>query len=497
MDAYPETRRSGKTLFVGHVRNNETWYSGTTLCTALSTRAKRVRWHPATMIDSANDSGGNLNVLDAVMLIVGVVIGAGIFALPAMVAANTTSPTHFLSAWVFGGAVSLAGALCYAELATAYPHSGGEHHFLKRAFGQSVGFLFAWSRLTVLQTGSIAIQAYIIGDYLARLLPATPYTSAIVAAVVIVLVTGINVAGIQLGRWTLVVLGIATCVGLLLVAACGLLGSSGAVAPAAPATDGTPAFGLAMVFVLLAYGGWNEAAYISADVSRRNMVRALMWGIAAITVIYVLVNLAYLRGLGMAGIAASSAPAADLVERTAGVGLGALTSLAIAIAALSTMNATTITGGRSNFALGRDVPLFEALGRSDNATQTPRTALIVQGAISILLVLLGAITRDGFAALVEYTAPVFWLFFFLVGASVFVLRAKDGARARPFRVPLYPFTPILFCGVCLYMIRASLAHTGLGALVGVAVLIAGLPVLWLARSRAAGPAILRHKQIES
>ena len=448
------------------------------------------------MIDPPHESRTTLSVLAAVMLIVGVVIGAGIFALPALVAANTSSPGQFLLAWVLGGGVSLAGALCYAELATAYPHSGGEHHFLRRAFGGGISFLFAWSRLTVLQTGSIAIQAYIIGDYLARLLPPAPYVSTLVAAATVVLVTGINVAGVRLGRWTLIVLGVATCAGLLLVAAAGLLGPPATPPTSIGAAAGTPAFGLAMVFVLLAYGGWNEAAYISADVSRRNMVHALMWGILTIMVIYLLVNVAYLRGLGAAGLAASSAPAADLIERTAGAGLGAFASVAIAVAALSTMNATTITGGRSNFALGRDVAIFAPLGRCDNATQTPRNALLVQGFISLLLVLLGALTREGFGALVEYTAPVFWFFFLLVGVSVFVLRSRDRDHPRPFRVPLYPLTPLLFCGFCLYMIRASIAHTGLGALVGVAVLVAGLPVLWLARSRAVSPALLRHKQIE-
>jgi basic amino acid/polyamine antiporter, APA family len=449
------------------------------------------------MTGRPSEAGGNLGVFDAALLIIGVVIGAGIFALPSMVAANTGTPASFAFAWILGGGVSLAGALCYAELATAYPHSGGEHHFLRRAFGGGVGFLFAWSRMTVLQTGSIAIQAFIVGDYLSRILPMGGRSSAIYAALTVVLITAVNVAGIRQGKWTQVTLALATCLGLLLVAVSGLAGTPAEVPAAVAAAPSVfpPAFGLAMVFVLLAYGGWNEAAYVSADVSRRNMVRALLWGIGTITAIYLLVNFSYVRGLGMAGMAGSKAIAADLVERGAGPELAVFTSAIIAIAALSTMNATTLTGGRSNFALGQDVPLFRALGQYDAARKTPRNALLVQGAITLLLVVLGAVTRTGFVAIVEYTAPVFWLFFFLVGVSVFVLRRRDASRPRPFRVPFYPLTPLIFCAMCLYMIRSSLAYTGLGALVGLGVLLVGLPLLLVARNRVPPAPVLNEEKL--
>ena len=451
-----------------------------------------------TSRDKACEPSAHLGVFDAGLIIVGVVVGAGIFALPSMVAANTGSTASFAWAWILGGMVSLAGALCYAELTTTYPHSGGEHHFLSRAFGRGTGILFGWSRLSVLQTGSIAIQAYIVGDYATRLAPLGESSSVIYAAATVALITGINLLGLRHGKWTQVTLGAATCLGVLLVAAAGLFGTADPVTTGTTlqsTTSGTPAFGLAMVFVLLAFGGWNEAAYVSADVSRRNMVRALIGGIGAITVIYLLVNLAYLRGLGLAGIAGSKAVAADLVQRMAGAELAAITSGIIAIAALSTMNATIITGGRSNFALGQEVSVFRAIGRSDGARGAPRNALLVQGAITLVLVLLGALTRDGFVAIVEYTAPVFWFFFLLVGVSLFVLRWKDRDRPRPFRVPLYPLTPLIFCGMCLYMIRASLAYTGIGALVGVGVLVAGLPLLWLARPRAGVEQMSRQEQL--
>lgn len=439
-----------------------------------------------------------VNVTDAVMLIVGIVIGAGIFALPPMVAANTGTGGGFLFAWVIGGVVSLAGALCYAELATAHPNAGGEHHFLRRAFGPSIGFLFAWARLAVLQTGSIAIQAYIVGDYLMRLLPPWEHGPALIAAGSVAVVTGVNVVGFRHGKRVQLVLALATTASVLLVAAAGIFGAPPLPVPAVASEAGTPpAFGLAMVFVLLAYGGWNEAAYVSADVARRGIVRALVWGIAVITVIYLLINVAYLRGLGLTGLIGSTAPAADLVQRVLGPEAAALVSVTIAIAALSTMNATTITGGRSHFALGRDVPLFQRLGEVDAEGTTPRAALLVQGAIALLLVVFGAFMRNAFVGLVEFTAPVFWFFIFLVGVSVFVLRRRSSERNEGgFRVPLYPLTPLLFCAMCLYMIKSSLEYTGIGALVGVGVLVAGLPVLWLARGRRAGAQpLVKRKEI--
>jgi amino acid transporter len=254
--------------------------------------------------------------------------------------------------------------------------------------------------------------------------------------------------------------------------------------PAASA-NGSSTFGLSMVFVLLTYGGWSEAAYVSAEVESpgRNMVRALVWSILGVTGLYLLVNWAYLRVLGHAGIAASTAVAADLVERAMG-GVGAhLVSLLIVLAAIASVNATIFTGARTAYALGRDFPPLAFLGRWNPATETPVNALLVQGAIALTLAALGGWTRKGFETMVEYTAPVFWLFLLLTGVSLFVLR-KTAPAARPFRVPLYPVTPLVFCATSAYLLYASLAYTGVGALIGMAVLgIGGLILAGLSARR--------------
>ncbi|HEU4596935.1 MAG TPA: amino acid permease, partial [Pyrinomonadaceae bacterium] len=210
------------------------------------------------------------------------------------------------------------------------------------------------------------------------------------------------------------------------------------------------------------------------------------------TALYMLVNWAYLRGLRLGGVAGSEAVAADLMRRAAGDAGAQFVSLLVAVSALTSANATIITGARTNYALGRDFRLFDFLGRWHERANTPTNALLVQGALALVLVLAAALAREGFGALVEYTAPVFWLFFFLTGLSLIVLRFKEPEAERPFRVPLYPLTPLLFCAACAYMLQASLAYTGAGALAGVAVLLAGVPVLLLARRRQQAAAAVKY-----
>jgi amino acid transporter len=425
-----------------------------------------------------------LSVVDASAIIIGMVIGAGIFETPALVISNAGSASIALLAWVLGGAMSLLGALCYAELATAYPHPGGDYYYFNRAFGKDIAFLFAWARLAVIQTGSIALFAFVFGDYASQILPLGNYASSIYAAFCIVILTALNLIGVHQGKWAQNVLTLTTIVGLVSVIFVGLAfaaNSAPAATAEAPATQG--AFGLAMVFVLLTYGGWNEAAYISAELRQvhRNMVKALIWSIGIITSIYLLVNLAYIQGLGISGLADSNAVAADLMRRAVGEGGAIFISFLVAVTALSSINATIITGARTNYALGRDFRLLAFLGHWSDRANTPTNSLLVQGAIALALVLLGTLTRNGFETMVDYTAPVFWFFFLLSGVSLFVLRRREPEVPRPFRVPAYPLIPLLFCAICGYLLYSSLAYTGIGALVGVAVLVVGVPLLLITR----------------
>lgn len=431
-----------------------------------------------------------LRITDAIALIVGIVVGTGIFRTPPFVAANLGGEGAVLLAWSLGGLISLVGAMCYAELASAYPHAGGDYHYITRAFGKPVAFLFAWARMTVIPTGSIAMMAFVFGDYASQLFRLGDHSSSLYAALVVATLTVLNIMGIRQGKWTQNLLTIMDVLGLLIIIVVGLAfatplpdsASHGRVGSASVTTTSHAAWGLALVFVLLTYGGWNEAAYIAAELRgvRRNMVRALVGSILLIAGLYLLVNLAYMRGLGFAAMTRSEAVAADLISRVSARG-AQLISVLIALSALAAANATTFMGARTNYALGQDFPLFAWLGRWHERAGTPINALWVQGAITMALVFLGTWTRKGFKTMVDYTAPVFWLFFLLAGLSLFVLRAREPDVRRPFRVPFYPVTPIVFCASCAYLLYSSLAYTGVGALVGMGVLSVGTLVLLWAR----------------
>jgi len=423
---------------------------------------------------------------DAVGIIVGIVVGIGIFRLPSLVAANVDTGALFLALWVAGGVVSLMGALVYAELASSFPNAGGEYYFLTRAYGRSIAFLFAWARMTVMQTGAIALVAFVFGDFASELVSLGPYSSSIYAAAAVLLLTALNVFGSWQGAWTQNVLTALIVMGLLAAVGAGL---SVPAQAAVTETSGTGSVvGAAMIFILLTYGGWNEAAYLSGEVRdpRRNMVRALLMGIGLITGLYLLVNYAYLRVLGLEGIRTSQAVGADLLRATIGDAGATFLSLVVCIAALSTLNATIFTGARTNYALGRDFTIFRYLGRWKTRGETPANALLVQGGIALTLVVFGSAGgRTGVQEMVDYTAPVFWFFFLLAGASLFLLRRQAPDAPDPFRVPLYPVIPLLFCSACGYMLYSALAFTGRWAAVGIAVVVAGVPLLLAGRSSGA------------
>ena len=432
-----------------------------------------------------------LSSWDGIAFLIGIVIGIGIFKTPQLVATFAGSTWAFMGVWLLGGLVTLIGALCYAELGSTYPHAGGEYHYLSRAFGRTVSILFAWARGTVIQTGAIAAVAFVYGDYASTIMPFGPYSVAIHAALAIIVFTGINLIGTLQGKLAQHIFTVLDVAAILMLTLAGFLVSSqggfSAPAPTAPGAVSWGGIGLAMVFVLLTYGGWNEAAYLSAELRdvKRNMARTLVISIGFVVLVYTLVNLAYVSALGLEGLQKSNAAAADVMRRAFGDTGAFILTLFICGAALSTLNATIFTGARVYYALGRDLTGLKGLGVWSARGANPANAFLMQGGIALALVLLGAFTRDGFQTMVEYTAPVFWFFMLLVGVSLFVFRWREPERERPFRVPLYPLTPLLFLLTCGYMLYSSLVYTGMGALVGVAVLAVGLPLLLLGRAEVA------------
>ena len=430
-----------------------------------------------------------LSVTDACAMIVGLIVGAGIFGTPSIVAGAVGDSSTLYAVWIAGGIFSIIGALCYAELATAFPSAGGEYHFLQRAFGRSLAFLYGWARMTVIVAGSIAVFAYLFGDYLSRVINLGPYSSAIWAALVVVVLTLVNYRGIREGKATQNLFTVLEVGGLVLIIVAGLFFAAPPAA-AVPAVAGADqpwymgaGLGSAMIFVLFTYGGWNDAAYISAEVRdrERNMARALLIAISVVALLYVLVNFAYLKGLGYDQMARSNAVAADLLKAVWGPTGEKVIAIMIAIAALTSVNGSMIVGARSNYALGRDWPMLGYLGQWHEASGSPRNAMLVQGAIALALVGFGAIQNTGFKGLVEYSLPVFWGFFLLTGIALFVLRAKEPDAPRPFKVPFYPVVPAIFVLMCGYLLYSSLTYHQAHALVGLGVLAVGAVVLMVVK----------------
>jgi APA family basic amino acid/polyamine antiporter len=412
------------------------------------------------------------------MLAVAMVVGAGIFRSPSLVAEAAGSPAWLFAAWAIGGVITLIGALCYAELATAFPHPGGDYNFLRLAYGRHWAFLFAWARFTVINSGSVALLGYVLGDYLNVVIPLGQLGPPLYAALSVAILTAFNLRGLSKGHeaadYSLTGLEV---VALIIQGAPAVEGIDASVLASPPS-----GLGFALVYALLAFGGWSEVATLSAEVRdpRRGMLNALVLAAFIITALYLAVNWAFWYALGIEGLANSTAPAADLIGKAFGEFAGVVTALAIAFAVITSINATIVVGGRTTYACAHDWPALKRIGRWDEKRQIPAAAIWTQGAISLALVIFGAFYQ-GFETLVNYTAPVYWLFLAMSGLAVIVLRIRQPGAERPFKTPLYPVLPILFALSSAAMLWSALsyvtAESGAGALVSIAVLGSGVIAL--------------------
>jgi len=448
-----------------------------------------------------------LGLWDAISVIVGIVVGVAIFKAPPAVFSNVVNPWEGVAVWALGGLVALVGAFCYAELATTYPGSGGDYLYLTRAYGPAVGFLFAWTRLVAILTGSIAALAYVFADYAVVLFECDPRTAVWFASAAVAFLTLLNVLGLRVGKSLQNLLTVAKVFGLAGLLVIGFL-KGGATAWRAGQPVTGPGFGFAMILVLYAYGGWNDAAFIAADVRepRRNMPRALILGTLLITTLYVLVNVAFVHALGFTGLRSSRAPAADIFGLCLGKRGVAGMSLLVMVSALGAVSGLILTGSRVYASVGADYRIFSWMGRWNMRLNSPVCSLLVQACVSLLLILgvgteagRDAIDRvlsgiglqalpwsryeGGFDTLVAGTAPVFWLFFLLTSISLLVLRRKDRGRQRPFSTPLYPLLPLIFISVCGYMLYASIAYARALCLLGVVPVLVGIPLFLISGTK--------------
>ncbi len=447
-----------------------------------------------------------LGLWDTISIIVGIVVGVSIFKAPPMIFANVATPWHAFAAWTLGGLLALVGALCYAELATTYPRSGGDYVYLSRAFGSWAGFLFGWAHLAVVSTGSIGIMAYVFGDYAVELFGANRSATVAFAIVAVVALTVINCGGLAFGKTTQNILTLTKILGIAAVLVSGFWFGAASAPMAKKSPVQGPGFGLAMVLVLYTYGGWNDAAFVTAEIRdrRRNVARALLLGIGIIIVVYLLINLAYLRALGFDGIRQSTIPAADVLRLGLGGWASRALSLMVMVSALGAINGMVLTGSRLFAEVGREHAVLSMLGKWHSRLNVPLWSLLAQAAISTLLILVVGTKAGrgfvdscfrvlqiapadwqsfggGFETLVAGTAPVFWLFFLMTSGALFVLRWKDREISRPFSVPGFPVIPLVFCGMCGYMLVSSVEYAGSISLMGIGPLLLGVPLLLINR----------------
>jgi len=448
-----------------------------------------------------------LSLFDSTCLIVGIIIGAGIYKTAPDVAKGAACWWGVLVIWVAGGLLSLCGALGYAELASAYPREGGDYVYLSRAYGRWAGFLFGWMQLAVVRPCDIAAMAFAFATY-ARMLydplpnvlvpygklpflgasaeATVPCSLLLYAGLPVVVLTAINVLGVREGKWTQNVLTTVKALGLLAIVGVAVLGPR---TPPAPEPGGGFPLSVALILVLFTFGGWNEMAYVAAEVQnpRRNIVRALVLGTVAVTLLYLLVNGAFLWTLGYDGTATSKAVATDTVSALFPTLGGRAISALVCISALGAINGLIFTGARISYAVGAEHRAFRALGRWHPRTGTPVHALVVQGLLALCLI----VALGSFVDTIIYAAPAVYAFYLATTLSVIVLRFREPGVDRPFRVPGYPLVPLVFCGVCGLLIYKSVEYAvtpvpfGLGkpwiVAVPFVVLSLGLPIYWLSR----------------
>ncbi|MCI0683989.1 MAG: amino acid permease [Gemmataceae bacterium] len=435
-----------------------------------------------------------LGLWDAVSIIVGIIIGVGIFEIPATVFRSVPGPWEVLIVWTVGGLLALVGALCFAELASAYPRSGGEYVYLTRSCGSLVGYLFAWAQFTLLRPCNIGALAYVFALYAAHVWRIGSHTILSLAILSVAALTAINILGVTLGAAAQNVLTAVKLLGLISVIPVGFLWGSWANVATEVREVESGWFGHAMIFVLWTYAGWNEAVYVAAEVKdgRRNIPRALIAGTLGVTVIYLAVNLAYLVGTGME-VAENQLLAYDIIALATPEGGGQLIILLVMISALGAINGMIFTTGRMFAEFGVEHRVFRPLTHWSRVWGTPVRAFVVQGGVAVAMIVGVALVHDvehgkrGLDTMIEMTAAVFWGFFFLTGLSLFILRFKDPGAPRPFRVPLYPLLPLIFCGWCGYMIYSAIVYKPEASLIGLALLAAGLPFYFMPPQRRMPP----------
>ena len=428
-----------------------------------------------------------LGFLDAVSIVIGIVIGAGIFLVPNLVARQLHSAAAILGVWIFAGVISFFGSLACAELGTMLPSTGGQYVFLREAYGPLVGFLCGWSMFLVARTAQVAWLAVTVALYVSYFIPLSAPASKLLGIGAITLFTWINYQAVTAGAMLQKVFTLAKVSGLLLIVCSAFLWGS-KVAPATDVVGGgfnLNSFGVALIACLLAYDGWVQLTFVAGEIRnpQRNVLFALAFGSIACIAIYLLANIAYLRVLPIPEIAASEHVGATVAERALGAGGGRLVSLIILTSILGTLNGCFLTSPRIYFAQARDGLFFQRFADVHPRHQTPSFAILAQGVWAAALLVSGS-----YESLLDYAIFAIWLSYCMMVAGVIVLRFKRPDLPRPYRVWGYPVTPVVFVAITCWFLVNMLVTRPRPSLAALLLIASGVPVylLWTRRrSRAA------------
>ncbi|HET6942216.1 MAG TPA: amino acid permease [Sphingomicrobium sp.] len=427
-----------------------------------------------------------LGLFDATMLVMGGIIGSGIFVTPAEVARHVHSQPLIVGAWLLGGLIALAGALVYAELAARRPEVGGQYAYLRDAYGQTPAFLYGWSLLLVIQSGGMAAVAITFARYFNEL-TALPISDGFVAVATLTLLTIINCLGVRSGSNTQNLLMILKIGAILVLVFAGVWFAPSSALPAQsqPAESGSMLAGLgaAMTAVMFSYGGWQTSSFVAGEMRnpQHDLARGLLLGVAGVIILYTAVAFICVQSLGPQALAQSKTPASDVMRLALGDKGAAFIALGIAISALGFLSQGMLTAPRVYFAMAEDGVFFRALTKVNEQTRVPVLAIVLQGVAAAVIALSGT-----YGQILAYVVSVDFLFFGLTGAALFIFRSSD-PHAPGFKAPGHPVTTGIFVFACFAIVVATVANNLVNSLIGYAILLLGIPACryWQGKNRTA------------
>jgi len=415
-----------------------------------------------------------LGPFDATMIVMGGIIGSGIFINPYVVAQHVHSPALIIGVWAAGGVIALLGAFVYAELAALRPETGGQYAYLRDAYHPSVAFLYGWALLLVIQSGGMAAVAVTFARY-TRELTGGSWPDSLVASVTLIVLTIINVLGVRSGSNTQSVLMILKLVAIAMLVVVGLTTKGAGGDTGAPLKDDLWAFAAAMTPVMFAYGGWQTASFMSAELKRprRDLAIGLLTGVVGVITVYILVNAAMLHVLGAQGLAATTTPASAVMRAALGERGAKLIAVGIAISTLGFLSQGMLTAPRVYFAMAEDGVFFRAVARVHPVTRVPYIAIALQGIVAIIIAVTGT-----YGQILSYVVATDFIFFGLTGLALFVFRRRGETTAH-FRTPGHPITTALFTTACWVVVIATIVRSPVQSAIGLGILAAGAVAYWM------------------